>query len=460
MACSRSRAVSAIVAVTVLVLATSASAVIVLDSTYTTGAKVPPGGATGTYSITSAVQSSAGFDLSSSDKLVVVVGSRRDRTSTHWINGVTYNGLSMIEAVQQRSGNGVEETTGIYYLDSPSGLGDLVVSLNARAWADDSGIAMLGLSGTAPGVAAASGAIGTSTALNIPVDDTIVIAGSENLTNTGTPTPQSPLTSLGSNHLGSGYQFVSSAGTVTPTFGSTGATTVAAAFAAAGGGPGPGPVDIHVGNFSFEIPVLSDGDWSWSMDNQGWGYSGNDGYQGSWNVTTGDYPGEAPHGENVGWAEPGSGVPGGFGQVLNAMLEEGLTYTLTVEVGSAIGYGWDGYKIQLLAGGTPHTPGTGGDYTGPVIGGVLLAEDDDSLTVAEGTFETSTITFTYDPALHSGLLGQPLQIRLLANPGGDGVDFDNVRLTALAPDLIPEPATLSLLGLGALLALRRRRRSR
>jgi len=210
---------------------------------------------------------------------------------------------------------------------------------------------------------------------------------------------------------------------------------------------------LPIDNPGFEDPVLADGDWSWSMDNQGWGCFDNDGYQGSWNVTTADYPGEAPEGQNVGWAEPALGVPGGFAQVLldeEAVLKAGWTYTLTVEVGNALTYDWGGYLVQLLAGGTPHTPGIGDEYTGPVIGGTLLAEDDNSLTIAAGTFETSTVTYTYDPA-HSGLLGEPLQIRLLALPGGDEVEFDNVRLEA-----IPEPATLALLGLGALMLKRKR----
>jgi len=216
--------------------------------------------------------------------------------------------------------------------------------------------------------------------------------------------------------------------------------------------PPPGPVNIPVDNHGFEDPVLADGDWSWSMDDQGWGYFGNDGYQGSWNVETGDFPGEAPEGQNVGWAE-GEGLHGGFAQVLtdpDAVLKEGMTYELTVEVGNGLTSDpFGGYQVQLLAGGTPHTPGTGGDYTGAVTGGTLLAEDDNSLTIADGTFETSTVTYTYDPA-HAALLGQPLQIRLLAYAASDEVEFDNVRLTATpvgAAGEIPEPATMAMLGL-------------
>jgi len=220
---------SALAAVVVLALGTPAAASIAIDDVLATGAS---GGATSSYTISS-------FDASSSDKLVVVVGSRRDRTSQHWITGVTYNGLSMNEAVQQRSGNGVEETTGIYYLDNPGAAGPIVVSLNAKGWSPDSGISAIGLSGTAPGVAATAGSIGASTSLNTLVDDTIVIAGSENVTGSATPVPQAPLTDLGGSNLGSGYQFVSTAGVVTPTFSSTGATTVAAAFEAAALPPAP-----------------------------------------------------------------------------------------------------------------------------------------------------------------------------------------------------------------------------
>ena len=140
-----------------------------------------------------------------------------------------------------------------------------------------------------------------------------------------------------------------------------------------------GAVEFLIDNPGFEIPVLADGDYDYSMDNQGWGYFENDGYLGPWNPQNADYVGEAAEGENVGWAEAGSG-PGGFAQVLldpDAVLKVG-TYTLTVEVGAARTYSSGGYTVQLLAGGTPHTPGIGADYTGPVTGGTLLAQDDNT----------------------------------------------------------------------------------
>ena len=207
---------------------------------------------------------------------------------------------------------------------------------------------------------------------------------------------------------------------------------------------------IVIANPGFEYPVLADDDWDYSMDDGGWGYYNNDGSLGPWNPTTADFPGEAPEGENVGWAEPGANGPGGFAQVLAATLTD-ATYVLTVEVGNALTYSFPGYAVQLLAGGTPHTPGDGSNYTGEVTGGTLLAEDYNTLTIAEGTFETSTVTYAYDPVQHAHLLGEPLQIRLLALPGNGEVYFDDVRL-------IPEPASVVLLALGGLgLILRRKR---
>jgi len=205
--------------------------------------------------------------------------------------------------------------------------------------------------------------------------------------------------------------------------------------------------EIPIDNPGFEEPVLivEDG-YAYSMDNEGWGYFENDGYLGAWNITITNYiSGMAPEGDNVGWVEPGSYVDdggttnleddvtvyivGGFAQVLtNSTLKAGMLYTLTVEVGNARGYDWPGYMVQILAGGTPHTPGTGTNYTGPVSGGTLLAEDSNTVSIVEGTFEKVTLTYRYDPA-DAALLGDPLQIRLLAI-GFEEVDFDDLSLVA------------------------------
>ena len=147
-------------------------------------------------------------------------------------------------------------------------------------------------------------------------------------------------------------------------------------------------------------------------------------------------------------------APYGLRQTLAATLQPFTQYTLEVEVGNiASGTaldgtpfnldGFPGYRIELLAGNT------------------LLADDDDSLTIAEGQFATATVSLTTG-ATHDDL-NQPLTIRLLnlnqvdpATPGADReVDFDDVRLDAT---IIPEPSTTAALtGAAALLAPRRRR---
>jgi len=216
-----------------------------------------------------------------------------------------------------------------------------------------------------------------------------------------------------------------------------------------------GAYEVTIVNPGFEVPVLADGVWGDLMDGQGWGYVDNGGYVGSWNIDSPYYGGTPPEGENIGWANSGDGVPGGFGQILTETLAAGMIYTLTVEVGNPPGYPWFGYRVQLLAGGTMGS--SGDEYADPITGGFLLAQDNNTLTIAEDTFEMSTVTYTYNPA-HSAYLGDPLQIRLLCLPNpaewdDTEADFDDVKLGA-----IPEPATLSMLALGGLALLRRRRK--
>jgi len=90
-------------------------------------------------------------------------------------------------------------------------------------------------------------------------------------------------------------------------------------------------------------------------------------------------------------------------------------------VGNSWNYYWSGYSVRLLAGGT------------------VIAEDNNTLWPDYMLWVTSTVVYTYDPG-DSGLVGQPLEIRLLnlgidvdGRPGETvGVEFDNVTLSYVA----------------------------
>lgn len=153
-------------------------------------------------------------------------------------------------------------------------------------------------------------------------------------------------------------------------------------------------------------------------------------------------------------------------QILETTFDPTITYTLTAKVGKlpdtseggSVNYNpdWFGYGLQLAVGGTNVG---GASYAGRVDGGTVIAEDyntTDAPIVTDG-FVTASLVYEPDPA-NDYLAGQPLQIRLLAlecnqyNHALTGwVVYDDVHL-------IPEPATIGLLGMGALALIRRKRK--
>ncbi|MBW2567002.1 MAG: hypothetical protein JRE24_09055 [Deltaproteobacteria bacterium] len=185
----------------------------------------------------------------------------------------------------------------------------------------------------------------------------------------------------------------------------------------------PAPIAIAIVNPGFEDPVLAEDGYTWG-DVPGWALVGGEatGTEGSgvWNVTLGDFdPVIAPEGENVLFTEylP-EGIAKGVAQVLTDTFAANMDYTLTVEVGNSNYYYNGGYSVQLLA------------------GGVIIAEDNDTLWPEYSKWATSIVEYTYDPA-DAALVGQPLEIRLLnleldkdSPPAGElvGVEFDNIRL--------------------------------
>ena len=175
---------------------------------------------------------------------------------------------------------------------------------------------------------------------------------------------------------------------------------------------------IPVPNAGFEEPILADDAYTW-LDIPGWTLVGGEG-SGIWYVTSADFdPVVAPEGQNVLYTENAVGDAGGVAQVLTETFAADTDYTLTVEVGNSWFYYFSGYSVQLLA------------------GGVVIAEDNDTLWPDYMKWATSTVVYTYDPA-DAALVGQPLEIRLLNlalnkdnSPEGDavGVEFDNVTLS-------------------------------
>jgi hypothetical protein len=196
-------------------LAGSAHAQVAIDDSYS---GVVSDGATSTISYPS-------FDAYGSDKLVVMIGARRDRnmdSSNHvplGITSVTYGGAALIEATTlnqeillwpMEANSFYDHVMAVYYLDDPGPAGNIVVQFDAKAWADQSGLAALALSGTADGVGPTSSLVGLSTSLDTLLDNTFVVA----ISRSGgypvaTPTPDSPLSDLSNDYLGAGYAVVS-----------------------------------------------------------------------------------------------------------------------------------------------------------------------------------------------------------------------------------------------------------
>lgn len=156
------------------------------------------------------------------------------------------------------------------------------------------------------------------------------------------------------------------------------------------------------------------------------------------------------------------GAAYGISQTLGDTLQANTHYALTVQVGNiasgastvqpyqGFGFynldGFPGYSVQLLA------------------GGVVIAEDHDSLSPAEGQWQQSLVELTTGAA--HAQLGTALEIRLLNlnNPDVPGVrglevDFDDVTLDAtVAAVPIPAPGIWLLSAALAMLLLERRRR--
>ncbi|BAY84332.1 hypothetical protein NIES267_38280 [Calothrix parasitica NIES-267] len=207
-----------------------------------------------------------------------------------------------------------------------------------------------------------------------------------------------------------------------------------------------GGSSIAIENPGFEIPQLPENQFTQTSLGEflpGWKVFDPDALVGenitdvgAYNPIANVFPSEAPEGENTAYAYSqapvGSGIFG-LTQTLDTQLKANTKYSLQVEVGNAAendpndGFnygGFPGYRVELLAGGK------------------VLARDDNSLSIAEGEFATSTVNFTATDT--EPFLGQDLGIRLvnLLGDSGEDVEFDNVKL--FAETVEPVLPTLSL----------------
>jgi hypothetical protein len=208
---------------------------------------------------------------------------------------------------------------------------------------------------------------------------------------------------------------------------------------------------LIVNNPSFESPAIAAGTFDTSAPPAGWSTYGFVAAFAGRDVgvldpaTTTLYADPVPDGDNVAvvFLLTGGPTETGLQQTLADTLQTGMTYTLNVHVGNISPAnapfnfsGFPGYRVDLLAGGQ------------------VVASDNNTLAPGEGRFLESTVAITIGAA-HS-LAGEPLGIRLVSldGPNGIEVNFDHVRLDAVA---VPEPANVGgAIGAGlAALALRR-----
>lgn len=178
---------------------------------------------------------------------------------------------------------------------------------------------------------------------------------------------------------------------------------------------------ITIANPGFENPVTTDGTLgpapsSWNLFNAA--------TVNTLNPSAFDLTAEAPEGQNIGLVTSGNSE-NGFSQVLASPFWADAAYTLSVKVANTkVTTGFPGYRVQL------------------VVNGTVIAEDDNSLPVAEDAVVTSTVNYTYNPGLHASLVGQPLEIRLLSKgiTAPEEVGFDDVQLTATLANPLAQPA--------------------
>ena len=195
---------------------------------------------------------------------------------------------------------------------------------------------------------------------------------------------------------------------------------------------------ITITNPSFEDDDVADGQFTNGLA-AGWDTVGT--VTGTQDFSTGQLPPAATDGEQhaaVSWPDKN----GSISQLTSHTIAAGETYTLLVDVGEVNNFSGSQATIRLFG----STAGIGTALSN-ANGTAVLA-----IVPGSGSYALDqTVTYT---ALASGdpFEGQDLGVGLFVTSGIQ-VLFDNVRL-----DVVPEPTSLALLGLGGLCVWRRRRR--
>lgn len=153
-----------------------------------------------------------GFDPTGSDKLVVAFGAE----NANGIDSIQYGNVELKEALVYD--NAIDLY--VYYLDNPTVNGNLFINPTGSN-VNGVGGTIFALSGTGDDFGQTSASSAASTSIGVDADSLIVAIG---VRNQGTPPDaSSPLVETfssgsGSSATGVGYQSVTTAGTLTPTF--------------------------------------------------------------------------------------------------------------------------------------------------------------------------------------------------------------------------------------------------